>query len=245
MMSYMTSAAWSHPVLSLCCTEHGSYRGAVMSGRITFVAMYMSGQLGRYCTIEPHCSGMHARLAGTSITHERALKTREPSCVPRAVKPFFIPVVHSPSGPWNTWKHRSSPLRKAEPGAMRHMAAPELTSSRRQGLKPKNTWQCRSSPQQGGVVRGRGTHGDTRAHLCRKVWSEATVYVTTRGCTPCSLSWLRTCMRGYPVFRVRTILSVMIKYIWYLCHYVSSVIGVPSVIYKYTRCIQLNITLTF
>jgi hypothetical protein len=55
MMSCTTSAAWSHPVLLLCCTEHGSSRGAVLSGHITTVAMSSSGQLGRRCTIEPHC----------------------------------------------------------------------------------------------------------------------------------------------------------------------------------------------
>jgi hypothetical protein len=59
MMSCTVSVAWSHPVLSLGCTKHGSYRGAVLSGRITPVAMSMSGQLGRHCTIEPHCSGLH------------------------------------------------------------------------------------------------------------------------------------------------------------------------------------------
>jgi hypothetical protein len=45
-----------------------------------------------------------------SVIHERALETSEPSCVPRAVKPFFILVVHSP------------------PGVMGHVAAPELLS---------------------------------------------------------------------------------------------------------------------
>jgi hypothetical protein len=35
MMSYTASAAWSRLVLSLCCTEPGPFRGAVMSGRIT------------------------------------------------------------------------------------------------------------------------------------------------------------------------------------------------------------------
>jgi hypothetical protein len=59
MMSYTASAAWSRTVLSLCCTEHGTYCGAVMSGRITSVAMFRSGQLGRRCTVEMHCSGMH------------------------------------------------------------------------------------------------------------------------------------------------------------------------------------------
>jgi hypothetical protein len=59
MMSCTTSAAWSRSVLSLCCTEHVSYRGAVLSGRITSIAMYMSGQLGQRCTVETHCSGLH------------------------------------------------------------------------------------------------------------------------------------------------------------------------------------------
>jgi hypothetical protein len=46
--------------------------------------------------------------AGASVTHERALKTREPSCVSRTAKHFFSPVVHSPSE------------------VVRHVAAPEL-----------------------------------------------------------------------------------------------------------------------
>jgi hypothetical protein len=58
-MSCMTSEAWSHPVLLLCCTEHGPYRGAVLSGRTTSVDMSRSGQLSRCCTIELHCSGLH------------------------------------------------------------------------------------------------------------------------------------------------------------------------------------------
>jgi hypothetical protein len=37
--------------------------------------------------------------AGASVAYECALETRKPSCVPRAAKPFFIPVVHSPPGP--------------------------------------------------------------------------------------------------------------------------------------------------
>jgi hypothetical protein len=42
--------------------------------------------------------------------HERALETHEPSCLPRAARPFFIPVVHSP------------------PGAVGHVTAPKLPS---------------------------------------------------------------------------------------------------------------------
>jgi hypothetical protein len=45
MMSSTTSVAWSRLVLSLCCTEHGPYRGTVLTGRITSVAMSRSGQL--------------------------------------------------------------------------------------------------------------------------------------------------------------------------------------------------------
>jgi hypothetical protein len=59
MMFCMASAAWSGPVLSLWCTEHGSSHGAVLSDHITTVAMSRSGQLGRCCTIETHCSGIH------------------------------------------------------------------------------------------------------------------------------------------------------------------------------------------
>jgi hypothetical protein len=59
MMSCTTSAAWSRPISSFCCTEHGQHHDAVMSGRITTVAMYMSGQLDQRCTVEPHCSGLH------------------------------------------------------------------------------------------------------------------------------------------------------------------------------------------
>jgi hypothetical protein len=59
MMSCTTSAAWSHSILSLCCTEHVSYRCVVLSGRITSLAMSMSGQLSLRCTIEPQCSSLH------------------------------------------------------------------------------------------------------------------------------------------------------------------------------------------
>jgi hypothetical protein len=54
--------------------------------------------------------------------HEHALKTREPSYMPRAAKHFFIPVVHSLLG------------------AMGHVAAPELTSARRRSPEPRDTW---------------------------------------------------------------------------------------------------------
>jgi hypothetical protein len=146
--------------------------------------------------------------------------------VPRAVKPFFIPVVHSlpgavghmtalelPSQEGRAKSHgtcgstRAHLVKDARSRAEGHMIASELTSARRRGPVPRDMWQhpeltsarrrCSelrdtwwhwSSPQQGGEVRGRGTHGGSRAHLCREVWSEATAYVAAHECTPYSLS---------------------------------------------------------
>jgi hypothetical protein len=98
MMSCIASAAWSHHVSSPCYTEHGQRCCAILSGRITTVAMSRNGQLGMRCTVELNCSGMSARLAGALITRDRVLDTCEPRCVLRAARPFFIPVVHNPLG---------------------------------------------------------------------------------------------------------------------------------------------------
>jgi hypothetical protein len=122
MMSCTTSAAWSHLVSSPCYTEHGQRCGVVLSGRITTVAMSRSGQLG----LRPNCSGMSARLAGTSVTRNRALDTCEPSRMPGTAMPFFILMVHSPLG------------------AVGYVAAPELSS---RGGEVGVTWQCRSPPR--------------------------------------------------------------------------------------------------
>jgi hypothetical protein len=73
--------------------------------------------------------------------HEHALETREPSYVPRAAKPFFIPVVHSP------------------PGAVGHVAAPEL-------------------PSQEGTILSRGTHDSAGAHQSKEARSGAERHVT-------------------------------------------------------------------
>jgi hypothetical protein len=135
---------------------------------------------------------------------EQPLEICEPSCVPRAARPFFIPVVHSPLGAvgyvavpeLSSWGGRARShgtrgstgahlVREARFGAEEHVAAPELTLSRRQGPELRDTW---SSPQQGGEVQDRETCGGTEAHLCREVWSEATAYVAARGCMPYSLS---------------------------------------------------------
>jgi hypothetical protein len=102
MIYCTTSAAWSRLVLSLCCTEPGSSRDAVLLGHITTVAMYRSGQLGLCCIVEPNCSGLSARHAGASVIRNRALDTCELSCVSGPARHFFIPVVHSSLGPWGT-----------------------------------------------------------------------------------------------------------------------------------------------
>jgi hypothetical protein len=131
MISCMTSAAWSRSVSSPCYTEHGQHCGAVLSGRITTAAMSRSGQLGLRYTVESNCSGMSVRLASASVTRDRALHTCEPSCVPRTVRSFFIPVVHSPLG------------------AVGYVAAPELLS---RGCEARAMWQRRSPPRQGGEI---------------------------------------------------------------------------------------------
>jgi hypothetical protein len=67
MMSCPVSAAWNRPILSLCCIEPGPSRDAIMSGYITILAMFRSGQLTRHCTVGTHCSGLHvcSRLSNT------------------------------------------------------------------------------------------------------------------------------------------------------------------------------------
>jgi hypothetical protein len=59
MMSCPVSTVWNRSVLSLYCTEHGPSHDVVLSGHITTVAMSKSGQLGRCCTVQTHCTGMH------------------------------------------------------------------------------------------------------------------------------------------------------------------------------------------
>jgi hypothetical protein len=131
MMSYPASTAWSHLVLSLCCTEPGSSHGVILSGRITTVVMFRSGQLALCCTVQLNCSDLPARLTGASVTRNHALDTCESNYVPGAARPFFISVVHSPLG------------------AVWYVAAPELSS---QENEAGATWQRRSPPRQGGEV---------------------------------------------------------------------------------------------
>jgi hypothetical protein len=72
MISYTTSAAWSRLRRQQCgvilsyrsaALNMAQRRGAVLLGHITTVAMFRSGQLGRCCTIESHCSGLHVLQA--------------------------------------------------------------------------------------------------------------------------------------------------------------------------------------
>jgi hypothetical protein len=143
MMSYTTSAAWNRHVFSPCYTEPDPFRGAVLSGRITTVAMSRSGQLNLRCTVEPNCSGMSAWLAGASVTRDRALDTCEPSCVPVAAMPLFIPVVHTPLDRGVCGSTGALLSRRRCRG---HVAASEHTSTWRWGPELRNTWQHQSSP---------------------------------------------------------------------------------------------------
>jgi hypothetical protein len=90
---------------------------------------------------------------------ECALKTREPSCVPRTAKSSFIPMVHTllgvvghvvaPELSLRGGRARSHVTRdttevhlnrEARSGAEGHVMAPELTSARRRGRGPRDTW---------------------------------------------------------------------------------------------------------
>jgi hypothetical protein len=82
---------------------------------------------------------MTCTSTSASVTHECALETHEPTYVPRAAKPFFIPIVYSPPGAVGHVAALEFPLRKVEPRAVGHMAAPDLTSSWRQGLELRDT----------------------------------------------------------------------------------------------------------
>jgi hypothetical protein len=75
MMSCTASATLSRLVSSPCYTEHGQCYGAVLSSRITNVAMSRSGQLDLRCSVESNCSGLSACLAGASLIRDRALDT--------------------------------------------------------------------------------------------------------------------------------------------------------------------------
>jgi hypothetical protein len=135
--------------------------------------------------------------ADASVTHKHALKICKPSCVPRTTKPFFIPMVHSSPG---AVRHMAAPELPSQEGKARshgtcgstrahlikearsrvegYVAAPELTSARRQGPGPRDTWWRWSPPLQGGEVWGRRTRGNIGAHLPKEARSGAEGYMT-------------------------------------------------------------------
>jgi hypothetical protein len=169
-MSCTVSATWSRPVSSPCYTEHGQRCGSVLSCRIITVAMSRSGQLGLHCIIESNYSGLSTRLAGASVTRDRALDACDPSCVPGKLGLSLFLWSTARCGPWGMRQHQSSPLREARTrpcgsagahldrearsGAEEHMAAPELSS-------------------QGGRAWCHGIRGSAGAHLSREVRSGA------------------------------------------------------------------------
>jgi hypothetical protein len=133
--------------------------------------MPRSGQLGRRWTVEPNCSGLSAYLAGALVTHERALKICEASCVLRTAKPFFVPVVHSPLGAVGyvaapelssqRGRARTHGIRgsdrahlgsEARSRAEECVTTSELNSAKRRGPGPRDMWQHRSPPRKEGEV---------------------------------------------------------------------------------------------
>jgi hypothetical protein len=77
MMSCTASAAWSHRVSSPCYTEHGQRYGAIISGRITTVAISKSNQLRLRCSVESNCSdktrlqpGLHYQTTCSGACHD-------------------------------------------------------------------------------------------------------------------------------------------------------------------------------
>jgi hypothetical protein len=113
---------------------------------------------------------MSARVVGASVTHDRVLDTCEPSYVPGATRPFFIPVVHSPLGVVGMWQHRSSPLGEARPGPRASVRA-HLDREARSGAEEYMAAPDVSS--QGGRARSHGTCVSAGAHLDREVRSRA------------------------------------------------------------------------
>jgi hypothetical protein len=123
-------------------------------------------------------------LTGDSVTHERALKTREPSYMPRPVRLFFIPEARGPlSAAWHVVVSEPSQAgsrvqsrgargsvgallsREVGSKAAWHVAASEPSRAGRQGPKPWDTWQRRSPLKQGGGVRSYRACGSTSCSL--------------------------------------------------------------------------------
>jgi hypothetical protein len=78
--------------------------------------------------------------------------------MPMAAKPFFIPVVHSP------------------PGAVGHVAAPELLSHEGRA-QSRGTRAAPELPSQEGRAQSHGTRGSAGAHLSKEARSGATEHM--------------------------------------------------------------------
>jgi hypothetical protein len=159
--------------------------------------MPMSGQLRGAallsCTVAPRphvlqvmmmsplctsCRPMMALASGVLETCVHALHTREPSCISRSARPFFIYMRHTAHwGSWDARQHRDPPWpggiawshrtcsstgarlnRWMRSAAIGHVTASEFTSARRRGPEPHDTWQRRSPPWQGGEVQSYRAH---------------------------------------------------------------------------------------
>jgi hypothetical protein len=128
--------------------------------------------------------------------HEHVLETREPSCMPKATKAFFIPMVHSPlrdvghmeASELSSWGGRAQsrethgstgalPCGEAGSRAEGHVAAPEPISTGRRGLELRDTWLCQSPPRQGGGVQSHVSRGSAGAHLSKEAGFGATCHM--------------------------------------------------------------------
>jgi hypothetical protein len=110
---------------------------------------------------------MSTRLAGASVTHERALKTCKLSRVSGQLGLSLFLWSTARWGPWGTWQHRSHGTRynakahldkEASSGAVEHVTVLELSSQR-------------------GRAQSHGTRGSVRAHLGREAGSRAEKHV--------------------------------------------------------------------
>jgi hypothetical protein len=133
-------------------------------------------------------STAHRRPWDTLQQWSSPLRKVEPEAMGHVIAPKLTSARRRGPKPRDAWQRRCSPQqgvevrglgtcgsdeahlsKEARFRAVRHVTAPKLTSSRRQGLELRDTWQRRSSPHQGGEVQIHGTRGDVEAHLYMKV----------------------------------------------------------------------------
>jgi hypothetical protein len=78
---------------------------------------------------------------------------------------------------------RALPSREVGSRAVGHVATPEPSRAERQDPKPRGTWQRRSPPEQGGMIRSRGTRGNAGSLPSREARSGDVGHVAVR--LPC------------------------------------------------------------